>query len=166
MQVCEVIEWKALVILKDCDNMDAQMKLELLGALYNSNRPIVAICTDLKNFLIYMASGKEIQYYHTFGTPDDAGHISFTNAMRLIAHFLTEVSSKKGVVDYNDLASVPKDLLLGQLSVPLLTAKKLLGADEGLAEQLELVRDLPPEDQLEAAAELIRAWRHQQWDPQ
>ncbi|CAL8463234.1 g2768 [Coccomyxa elongata] len=127
MQVCEVIKWKTPVILKDFDSVDDQMKLELLGALYSSNRPTMAICTDLNNFTIHVSSGKEIQYYHTFDT-DDAGHISTTNAMRLIAYFLTEVSSKECDVKYQDLASVPEDSLLGQLSVPLLMAKKLARA--------------------------------------
>ncbi len=165
-QVCEVIKWKSLKSLTDSYSMEDQMRLELMGALYNSNRPTMVICTDLVNFLIYVAVGREIQYYHTFGGPEDAGHISTSNAMRLIAHFLSEVTSKESVCDYQDLISVPKDSLLGQLSVPLLLAKKLCGAGEGLAEQLELVGFLPPEERLEAASELIQSWRHELGPPE
>ena len=137
-QVCEVIDWKtplSLKDLKDCSSVGDQMRLELMGALYTSNRPIMAICTDLNNFLIYVPIRKEIEYYHTFGGPEDAGHISTSNAMRLIAHFLSEVTSKESVCDYRDLTTAPEDSLLGQLSVPLLMAKEVAVAGGGLAQQ-------------------------------
>lgn len=164
MQVCEVVDWKTPKVLNSLEAIEDvadQMKLEAVGDLYNSNRPTLAICTDLNNFLIFIPIGKAIHYYHTFGGPDDAGHISTTDAMRLIAHFLTDVTAKERVFDYEALESVPEDSLLGQLAVPLLMAKKLAGAGEGLAEQLQLVRFLPPEEQLEAASDFIQAWRHE-----
>ncbi|DBA88759.1 TPA: hypothetical protein ACH3X1_004177 [Trebouxia sp. C0004] len=49
-----------------------------------------------------------------------------------------------------------------QLSIelaPLLAAKKELGEGEGLAAQLQLDRDLPPNERLEAVSNTILAWR-------
>ena len=43
----------------------------------------------------------------------------------------------------------------------LLSAKRLAGFEQGLAEQLSLVKDLPPEEQFETACSLAQAWRPQ-----
>ncbi len=91
----------------------------------------MAILTDLKNFVILQPYGNGIRYFHTFGTPTTAGHISTADAMRLIAYFLTKVSPKKADIHFQQLASAPKNSELGKLSVPLLAAKKLAAEARG-----------------------------------
>ena len=160
LQVRAVIDWKTPRSLTAYNTTDIQQKLELIGALHHSNHPAIVIFTDLVNFVIYQPHGKAIRYFHTFQN-HAAGSITSSDAMRLVAHHLTRVSSKEPAFHYQQLESIAEHSELRQRAAPLLAAKKLGGAGEGLLEQLGLVTDLPPDQQLEAASETILAWRHE-----
>ncbi len=54
---------------------------------------------------------------------------------------------------------MPENTELSMELAPLLAAKKELGEGEGLADQLQLDRDLPPSERLEAVSNTILAWR-------
>lgn len=132
LQLCELIDWKSPLSLsvEGHSSMGLEQRLELFGALYHSNRPPIVIFTDLNNFVIYQPYGKAIRYFHTLRARA-AGRISTSDAMRLIAYHLTEVSPKEPGFHFQQLESVPKKSELAQLAAPLLAAKVRAGAGQG-----------------------------------
>ncbi len=137
------------------ESVVTQAQLELMGALYNSRHPALVVFSDGVNFVILQPWGFAIQYYHTFSGTDDCIHAD--DAMRLISHHLLHICSRDGA--FSHLASVPENSELSMELAPLLAAKRELGVDEGLADQLQLDRDLPPNERLEAVSKTILAWR-------
>lgn len=81
--------------------------------------------------------------------------ISVNDAMRFIAHHLLHVCSRDGA--FSHLAFVSENSELSMELIPLLAAKKELGEGEGLADQLQLDQNLPPDDRLEAVSNTILA---------
>ena len=92
-----------------------------------------------------------------------AGRIAILDTMHCIARQLTEASSKNPRCRYQRLAitSIHEHEALRLKVTTLLRATRLGGYGDGLAEQLEVVRDLPDEEQSEAASSLVQAWRGQ-----
>lgn len=160
LQLRMVVDWKTPKSFKDLQRMDLQQKLELMGSLYHSNHPSLVVFTDLINFAIYQPYANAIQYLHTFAAPA-SGQIAVADAMRFIARQLTVVSSKDPRFHYQRLESIHEHEELRLEAKVLLTAKRLAGSDEGLAEQLKIIKDLPPEEQFQSACSLVQAYRPQ-----
>ena len=150
-----LFDWKRPSDLQSVESVVTQAQLELMGALYNSRHPALVVFTDGVNFVILQPWGCAIQYWHTFSGTDDC--ISADDAMRLIAHHLLHICSRDGA--FNHLATVPENSELSMELAPLLAAKKELGEGEGLAVQLQVDKDLPANDRLEAVSNTILAWR-------
>ena len=160
LQLRVVVDWKTPKAFNNLRGMDLQQKLELLGSLYHSNHPSLVVFTDLTNFAIYQPHSNAIQYLHTFTAPA-SGRIATSDAMRFIARQLMMISSKDPRFQYQRLDSIQEHAELRHEAKGLLNAKRLAGFDEGLTEQLSIVKDLPAKDQFEAACSLVEAWRPQ-----
>ena len=126
-----------------------------MGSLFNSNHPALVVFTDGVNFVLLQPWGRGIKYWHTFS--NKPGYISADNAMRLIAYHLLNISSRDPLFHHSE-AEVTNFELSKELE-PLLAAKRELGQGEGLAQQLELVKDLPMHERFEASSATILAWR-------
>ncbi|KAL3144579.1 hypothetical protein ABBQ32_004303 [Trebouxia sp. C0010 RCD-2024] len=150
-----LFDWKRPPDLQSVESVVTQAQLELMGALYNSRHPALVVFTDGVNFVILQPWGCAIQYYHTFSGTDDCIHVD--DAMRLISHHLLHICSRDGA--FSHMAPVPENTELSMELAPLLAAKKELGEGEGLAAQLQLDRDLPPNERLESVSNTILAWR-------
>ena len=143
LQLRMVVDWKTPESFKNLQKMDLQQKLELMGSLYHSNHPCIVVFTDLMNFAIYQPYADAIHgHLHTFAAPA-SGQIAVANAMRFIARQLTVVSSKDPRFHYQRLESIHEHEELRLEAKVLLSAKRLAGSDEGLAEQLRIIKDLP-----------------------
>ena len=81
--------------------------------------------------------------------------------MRFIARQLTVVSSKNPRFQYHLLENIQEHEELRLEAKVLLNAKRLAGFEEGLVEQLSVIKDLPVEEQFESACSLVQAWRPQ-----
>ena len=160
LQLRMVVDWKTPKSFQSLHKMDLQQKLELMGSLYHSNHPSLVVFTDLVNFAIYQPYANAIQYFHTFAAPL-TGQITVSDAMRFIARQLTVVSSKDPRFQYQRLESIHEHEELRLEAKVLLSAKRLAGMEEGLAEQLSVIKDLPSEEQFETAFSLVQAWRPQ-----
>ena len=155
LQTRVLFDWKRPAELESVDSVLVQAQLELIGSLYNSNHPALVVFTDGINFVLLQPWGRGIRFWHTF--VNKPGYIVADDAMRLIAHHLLNVSSTDPLfhhqgVDYRN-AELSKEM------EPLLAAKRELGIDEGLAQQLELDRDLPAHERFESVSATILAWR-------
>lgn len=147
LQLHVVIDWKKPDSLQSLQGGKLQQTLELMGALFHSNHPALMVFTDLINFAIYQPYTNAVQYSHTFASPA-SGRVSASDAMRLIANQLCIVSCNNPRFSYQHLASIPQHGQLQQQGTLLLKAKNLSGAEEGLLEQLSIVKDLPAEEQV------------------
>ena len=121
-------------------------------AWFYSQHPALVVFTDGVNFVILQPWGHAIQYYHTFYGTGDC--VSVLDAMRFIAHHLLHISK---VGAFKHLALVPENTELSMEIAPLLVAKRELGEGDGLADQLWLDQDLPPDKRLEAVSNIILA---------
>ena len=158
LQLRMVIDWKTPTAMQTLGIKDLQQQLELIGSLHHSNHPSPVVFTDLTNFAIYQSHANGILYLHTFADPA-AGQISVSDAMRFIARQLNVVSSRDPRFQYQRLESIAEHEELQLQAEMLLSAKRLAGFDEGLAEQLNVIKDLPVEEQFESACSLVQAWR-------
>ena len=76
--------------------------------------------------------------------------------MRFIAHHLLNIFSRDPL--FSHVVAVPEGSDLSMEIAPLLAAKRQLGEDESLQVQLQLDKDLPAHERIEAVSSTILAW--------
>lgn len=150
-----IFDWKRPSDLQSVGSVITQAKLELMGALYNSNHPALVVFTDGINFVVLQPWGRGIHYWHTFS--HEAGSVPADDVIRLIAHHLLNISSPDPLFSY--LCSEPENEDLSMELAPLRAAKQELGQDEGLLVHLQLDKDLPFHERLDAMSASIHAWQ-------
>ncbi|KAL0027659.1 hypothetical protein WJX79_006244 [Trebouxia sp. C0005] len=155
LQTRVLFHWKRPAELQSVESVLVQAQLELIGSLFNSNHPALVVFTDGINFVLLQPWGRGINFWHTF--VNKPGHIVADDAMRLIAHHLLNISSRDPLFHHQEV-----DLRNSELSKelePLLAAKRELGQGEGLAQQLDVDKDLPAHERFEGTFATILAWR-------
>lgn len=158
-QLRVVFDWKRpqdLVVEKVLSGTQ-QAQLEMLGALAHSHHPALVVFTDCCNFIGLQPFNEGFRYLQTLHA-SDPGYFSPDDAFRLVVHHLTEVCSSNPLFMGEQTGLAFNSELKQQLQ-PLLRVQQLLEGGDGLAEQLQAVKFLPEDEQLDAAAELIMAWR-------
>lgn len=155
LQTRVLFVWKMPHELRSVDCILVQAQLILMGSLFTSNHPALVVVTDGITFVLLQPWGRGVKYWHTFS--DKPGYVIADNAMRLIAHHLLNISSRDPL--FHHLEAGATNFELSKELVLLLLAKRELGEGEGLAQQLELVKDLPVQERFEASSAIILAWR-------
>ena len=155
LQTRVLFDWKRPADLQSVESVLVQAQLELIGSLFNSNHPALVVFTDGINFVLLQPWGRGIRFWHTFeGKP---GHVVADDAMRLIAHHLLNTSSRDPLFHHHEAGSTNGEL--SKELEPLLAANMELVQGEGLAQQLELDKDLPVHERFEGTSATILAWR-------
>ncbi len=155
LQTRVLFDWKRPSELRSVESVLVQAQLELLGSLFNSHHPALVVFTDGISFVLLQPWGRGIKYWHTF--VDKPGYITANDALRLIAHHLVNISSRDPLFHHSEADARNTDL--STELAPLLAAKKELGQGEGLAQQLEVDRDVPEHECFESTSATILAWR-------
>ena len=155
LQTRVLFDWKRPSEPQSADSVLVQAQLELLGSLFNSHHPALVVFTDGISFVLLQPWGCGIKCWHTF--VDRPGYITPDDAMRLIAHHLINISSRDPLSHH--LEADARNTDLSKELVPLLAAKRELGQGEGLAQQLEVHKDLPEHERFDSTSATILAWR-------
>ena len=85
-------DWKRPSELQSVVSIFVQAQLALTGSLFKSHHPALLVITDGIRFVLLQPWGHGIRCWHTFG--DKPGYITADDAMRLIAHYLLNISSR------------------------------------------------------------------------
>lgn len=129
----------------------------MLGTLAHSQHPALVVIADGCDFIVLQPYGAGLQYLQTLQS-EKPGYFGSAAAFRFLMHHLLEICSTHRFFSGAQPGLAVNDDLKQQLE-PLLRVQQALGVDEGLGEQLQVGKLLPEDEQLDAAAGLILAWR-------